>query len=177
MCKKLNLNEMLNFDDIDLTAPDIVIKELFDQLPNETNKLINGKIEKYDGPVMSYTTGSISAISSSLKLMNNQVDIQIDLGEIGTETHQFECYLYTPEYDKYHYRMFFVKYNISNYPVTIVLEESVARSISVPNGEYICICNTRIELEELIVRVLTSKRIIEVMQELIRINQAKKLSK
>ena len=167
----------MNFDNIDLTAPDIVIAELLNLLPVETNDLINGKIEKYDGPVMSYINNSISAISSSLKSMYNEVDIQTNLGEIGTETHKFECYLYTPEYDKYHYRMFFVKYNISNYPVTIILEESIAKSISVPNGEYIYICNTRSELEELIVRILTSKRIIEVMQELIRINQAKKSSK
>lgn len=44
------------------------------------------------------------------------------------------------------------------------------------NNGYIYTCNTSDELEELIVSVLTSKRIIKVMQELIRVNQAKKLS-
>ena len=72
--------------------------------------------------------------------------------------------------------MFFVKYEVSNYPVTVVLEESIAKSISGTNSGYIYTCNTRDELEELIVSVLTSKRIIKVMQELIRVNQAKKLS-
>ena len=72
--------------------------------------------------------------------------------------------------------LLFVKYDVSNYPVTVVLEESIAKSIPGINSGYICTCNTRDELEELIVSVLTSKRIIKVMQELIRVNQAKKLS-
>ena len=69
---------------------------------------------------------------------------------------------------------FFVKYNVSNYPVTVVLEESIAKSISGTSGEYIYTCDTRNELEELVVNVLTSKRIITVMQELIRVNQSKR---
>ena len=107
---------------------------------------------------------------------DREVDIQTDLGKIGTETHKFECYLYTPEYEKYRYRMFFVKYNVSNYPVTVVLEESIAKSISGTGRGYIYTCDTRNELEELVVNILTSKRIITVMQELIRVNQAKKNS-
>lgn len=67
-----------------------------------------------------------------------------------------------------------VKYNVSNYPVTVVLEESIAKSISGTSGEYIYTCDTRNELEELVVNVLTSKRIITVMQELIRVNQSKR---
>ena len=71
--------------------------------------------------------------------------------------------------------MFFVKYDVSNYPATVVLEESIAKSISGTNRGYVYTCNTRDEFEELIVSVLTSKRIIKVMQELIRVNQAKKM--
>ena len=72
--------------------------------------------------------------------------------------------------------MFFVKYNVSNHPVTVVLEESIAKSISGTGRGYIYTCDTRNELEELVVNILTSKRIITVMQELIRVNQAKKNS-
>ena len=42
--------------------------------------------------------------------MDEEIDIQTELGKIGQEIHKFECYLYTPEYDKYKYRLFFVKY-------------------------------------------------------------------
>ena len=40
---KLNLNEKLEFSDIDLTAPDVVIKEVLAELPTETNGIIAGK--------------------------------------------------------------------------------------------------------------------------------------
>lgn len=177
MSVKLNLNKKLDFEDIDLTPPDIVIGEVLNQLPDETNGLICGKIQQYNGHVVSYTKSGFPTIAMALGNQEREVDIQEDLGKIGTETHKYECFLYTPEYEKYKYRMFFVKYNISNYPVIIVLEESIAKSISIANKEYIFTCNTRRELEELIVNVLTSKRIISVMQELIRINQATKLVK
>ena len=175
MSIKLNLNEKLDFSDIDLTAPDIVINELLAQLPEETKGLINGKVQEYNGYVMSYTQRGFSSIAATIGVEDKDVDIQNDLGEIGTQTYKFECYLYTPEYEKYRYRMFFIKYNISHYPVTVVLEDSVARSVLGANEGYVYTCNTRTELEHLVVRILTSKRIIAVMQELIRVNQAKKL--
>jgi len=176
MAKELNLSEKLDFSDIDLTAPDIVINEILAQLPEETNGLIMGKIVPYDGPVMSYTKKGVSSIALSLSLgtEDKEIDIQEKLGKIGQETRKFECYLYTPEYEKYRYRVFFVKHDLSNYPATIVLDSSVAKSISSSNSGYIYTCSTRSELETLIINVLTSKRVVSVMQELIRVNQAKK---
>lgn len=174
MDKKLNLNERLDFSDIDLTAPEKVIEDILSQLPAETNGIVLGEIKEYDGHVTSYTKPGLSSITTALGTMDKEVDIQKDLGKIGLETHKYECVLYTPQYDKYKYRMFFVRYGIANYPVDVILQESVARSISGANSGYIITCNTRDELEGLVVNVLTSKKIISVMQELIRINQAKK---
>lgn len=42
------------------------------------------------------------------------------------------------------------------------------------NASYIVTCDNRDELEELIYSILNSKKIIRVMQELIRINQVQK---
>ena len=42
------------------------------------------------------------------------------------------------------------------------------------NASYIVTCDNRDELEELIYSILYSKKIIRVMQELIRINQVQK---
>ena len=70
-----------------------------------------------------------------------------------------------------------MKYDIANYPVDVILDESVARSISGSNSGYVHTCNTREELENLVYSIFNSKRIIVVMQELIRINQAKKAAK
>lgn len=178
MEKRLNLSEKLDFSEIDLTAPEKVIEDILSQLPQETNGIILGKIEAYDGHVLSYThiKGGLNAIGEIFNSHEETVDIQTNLGKIGTEIHKYECFLYTPEYDKYKYRVFFVKYGISNYPVDIILEESVARSIS-GTTEYIYTCNTREELENLMFRIFNSKRIVIVMQELIRINQSKKNAK
>ena len=126
---------------------------------------------------MSYTKTGFSSIAMAIGSVDKEVDIQSDLGKIGQETHKFECYLYTPEYDKYKYRVFFVKYDTSNYPVNIILEESVARSISSGGSGYVLSCDTREELEELMYKIFNSKKLISVMQELIRINQSKKALK
>lgn len=176
MEKKFNFSEKLDFNDIDMTAPEKVISDILDQLSKETNGIICGKIDAYSGPVMSYTKTGFSSLALTLGTADEEVDIQSDLGKIGQETHKFECYLYTPEYDKYKYRVFFAKYDTSNYPVNIILEESVAKSISNSNSGYILSCATRDELENLTYKIFNSKKLITVMQELIRINQSKKAS-
>ena len=176
MEKKLNISERLDFNDIDLTAPEKVISEVLVQLSQETNGIICGKIATYSGHVMSYTEVGFSTLAAAIRTTDKEVNIQKDLGKIGQETHKFECYLFTPEYDKYKYRVFFVKYDTSNYPVNIILEESIARSISANNSGYVLSCATREELEELMYKIFNSKKLISVMQELIRINQSKKTS-
>ncbi|MBR5490251.1 MAG: hypothetical protein IKV79_03150 [Oscillospiraceae bacterium] len=176
MENKLNISERLDFNDIDLTAPEKVISEILTQLSEETKGIICGNISAYSGHVMSYTKPGFSSLALAIGSADKEVDIQSDLGKIGQETHKFECYLYTPEYDKYKYRVFFVKYDTSNYPVNIILEESVARSISTGNSGYVISCATREKLEELIYKIFNSKKLISVMQELIRINQSKKAS-
>lgn len=176
MEKRLNISDRLDFNDIDLTAPEKVISEVLDQLFKETNGIICGNIDTYSGHVMSYTKAGFPSLAVTIGSADKELDIQNDLGKIGQETHKFECYLYTPEYDKYKYRVFFVKYDTSNYPVNIILEASVARSISNVNSGYVLSCATREELEELMYKIFNSKKLISVMQELIRINQSKKSS-
>ena len=172
---KLNLAEKLDFTDIDLTPPDEVIKKVIDQIEDETNGIVLGKIVNYNGAVMSYRKPGLSSISIALSGEGRDVDIQEDLGKVGEESHKYECYLYASNYEKYKYRVFFIKYDVANYPVNVILEESVSKSISTKNASYIYTCNNREELEELITRIFTSKKIISVMQELIRIYQSKKL--
>ncbi len=179
MEKKLNISDRLDFNDIDLTAPEKVIAEILSQLSEETKGIICGNVTAYSGHVFSYTKQGFSSITAALGAgtVDREIDIQDDLGKIGQDTHKFECFLYTPEYDKYKYRVFFVKYDTSNYPVNIILEESVARSISTGSSGYVLSCATREELEELVYKIFNSKKLISVMQELIRINQSKKASK
>lgn len=177
MSKKLDFVGLLDFSEKDLTAPNKVIEELLAELPEATQNVISGSIVEYSGPVTSYKTQSPSATLVGLlgeAATETHVDIQDSLGKLGEENHKFECFLYTSAYAKYKYRMFFMKYGIAHYPVQFTLEESIARSIQGVNSNYIITCNNREEVEELILKILGSKKVIGVMQELIRISQAKK---
>lgn len=177
MSIELNLDGKLDFSEIDLTAPNIVIEEILSQLPKETNNLVLGEISSYSGHVTSYRKKGLSSIALSLGQLDEEYDIQDDLGKIGAEIFKYECNLYPAEYEEYRYRIFFIKFNDSNYPATVVVEESIARSLPDFGTGYIFTCNTRNDLEKLVVNILTSKRVVSVMQELIRVNQAKKALK
>lgn len=174
MEKVLNLNGKLDFEEIDLTPPDKVIEGILNQLPKETNGIISGKIVAYEGNIFSDRISILSGLQGAFKSVDKLTDVQSSLGEIGGEKHKFECFLYTPEYDKYKYRMFFAEYGIANYPVSIVLEESIAENLQGADFGYVYRCSERRNLEELMVSILRTKRIVQVMQELIRINQVKK---
>ncbi len=173
MNKKLNLNAKLDFSEMDLTEPNKVIEEILSELPGETNDLVLGQIKQYNGAVKSYVRQGITSISKTLG--EEKVDIQKDLGAKGNETHKFECYLYSPEYENYRYRMFFVEYGVASYPVNIILEESIAKEIrDASSSAYIFKCVNRSRLEDLIIKVLTCDKVVNVMQELIRLSQIKK---
>lgn len=175
MSNKLNISGMLDFSEMDLTAPDQVVKEILEQLPDNTQNIIRGSIEKYDGHVTSYKSVATS-LAQALGTISSQthIDIQDDLGKFGEEEQKYECYLYTFAYTKYKYRMFFMKYGIAHYPVQFTLEESIARSIHGTNSNYIITCNKREEVEGLLIQILSSEKVLGVMQELIRICQAQK---
>lgn len=165
---------MLDFAEVDLTAPDKVIEDFISELPSVTNNIIAGKIEPYSGHIFSHTQKGISNIAAALGQVDRKINIQDSLGAEGEIQKKFECYIYTPAYKHYRYRLFFMRYGVAHYPVTIVLEESISRSVSLSNSSYIYECDNRSELEQLIEDIFTSKRVINVMQEIIRIHQAKK---
>ena len=174
MNKKLNISSKLDFSKMDLTAPDKIIEEVLLELPDETQGIILGSIIKYDGYVTSYTTRkpTMAELVGSVST-EKRVDIQESLGTKGEEDKKFECFLYTSLYKNYKYRLFFMKYGIANYPVQFTLEESIAEDIYGKNSGYIISCHKREEVEDLIYKILTSKKVISVMQELIRIYQSK----
>lgn len=174
MDKKINFADKLDFSIMDLTAPNKIIEEILTQLPEGTHGIISGAIVKYNGPIMSYTTKTGTALAAALgTITEKHFDIQEKLGKQGEEDNKYECYLYTAGYEKYKYRMFFMGYGIASYPVQFTLEESIARSIMRDQSSYIFVCNNREEVEELVLKILTSQKVLDVMQELIRIYQAK----
>lgn len=175
MENKLNLSGKLDFSDIDLTAPNKVVEEIVAQLAYATNDIIHGAIVEYNGHITSYTKAGWSAISAALGTIDTKVDIQTTLGKSGEEEHKYELYLHTPLHKHYKFRILYLQYGIANYPVKVVLEQNVANDVyDESNASYIVTCDNRDELEELIYSILNSKKIIRVMQELIRINQVQK---
>ena len=175
MNKKLDFGGKLDFNDIDLTAPYLVAEELASQIEQETDGIIQGKVAPYSGHVYSYTQSTLAGLSTVLGSVEKRVDIQTTLGKQGEESHKYEFYLCTPSYERYKYRICYLQYGVGNYPVNVVLEQSIANDIySGSNAGYIISCQTRIELEDLIVKVIYSKRVISIMQELIRVNQVYK---
>lgn len=174
MGKVLDYNGKLDFSEIDLTPPNKVVEEIIAQLPKVTNNYIFGKIESYYGNITSYKKSGLSSITASLGVVDREVDIQEDLGKCGDGSEKYECYLYTDANEHFKYRLFFMQYNIARYPVKLVLEKGVAGSISPNSQDYIFYCRSRAELEDFIEKILTSKRVISVMQEIIRVNQATK---
>ena len=170
-----SIKEQLDFSEIDLTPPNEVIEQILSELPSITNNIVLGKLDPYSGRVESYTSIERSALAVMMNVKEEKfVDIQKDLGKLGEEIKKYECVLYTPIYDKYKYRIFFIKYGIAKYPVRFVLEESIANSIESLNSRCIVDCKNRAEVENLMNRIMSSKKLISIIQELIRINQVKR---
>lgn len=175
MDKKFDFSTRLDFNDIDLTAPNVVVEEIASQIAESTNNIIHGTVAPYSGHVFSYTQKGGLGLSLALGTEDRRIDIQTTLGRQGEEKHKYEFFLQTPSYKSYKFRVCYLQHGISNYPVTVVLEQNIANSIfSDVNASYIIKCIDRADLEELIVKVIYSKPVIGVMQELIRINQIKK---
>ena len=73
MSNKLNLSGMLDFSELDLTAPDKVVEKILAELPENTQNIISGSLSEYSGHVTSYKTARTSLAEI--------------LGEVATETH------------------------------------------------------------------------------------------
>lgn len=174
MGSKLNLSEKLDFSTVDLTSPPTVIANLTKEIAEQTHGMVEGILAPYDGQIFSYTTQSFStALLDALGTVDTKVDIQTTLGKSGDETKKYVFYINTPIYEKYKYKLFYLQHGISNYPAKLVLEQSIADDVfAKSNANYIVSCDSSTELEQLLIRILLSKKIIGVMQELIRINQA-----
>jgi hypothetical protein len=168
MSINFNFYDKLDFSDIDLTPPDKVVEEIASEFAKATKGLVCIKVAEYKGHVFSYTQ-SFSGIAKMLGDTTKEHDIQKDLGRVGAECHKYEVYLYAPAHENYKFRVFFLQYGIASYPVKLVLEQGVAKSIR--SSEYILSRDNRIGLEGLVEKILNSYAVLAVTQELIRVNQ------
>ena len=173
MSEELHISSMLDFSEIDLTAPNKVVEKMLAKLPEETKGMILGRVDEYDGPVVSYDRTSLAATVLKEMQSAKHFDIQNELGKKGEQEEKYECYLCTPNSKNYKYRLFFMKYGLAKYPVQFTLDESIASYIEWLSPNYVVDCNNRKEVEDLIRDIFHSRKIVTVMQELIRIYQSK----
>ena len=165
----------LDFNDIDLTPPEEVVKNIIKQISYETKGIIDGKIKEYTGNIFSYTKNPYKSLGIALGELSTEVDIQKSLGKQHVEVSKFEFYLEIPIYEQYKYRICYIKHGIGNYPVTVVLEQGIADEVLAEiNANYIIKCDNRDDFEKLLIQIITSKHVISIMQEMIRINQIQK---
>ena len=110
-------------------------------------------------------------------MVKEKVDIQNNLGKIGFNKSKFEFYLTTPKLSEYKYRVLFFEYGIGGYPVKIVLEQGIADEIYKKDGaNYVLIENNEQELKNTVNKILLTKKVLGVMQELIDASNLKQAS-
>lgn len=175
MGNRFDFEKTLNFDRVDLTAPDKVIAEIAAEFEQATRGLVCAKVEPYNGRLATVSKGWSTAITSAFVSSVGGDDVQKELGKQGDISHKFEFYLYTPNYTSYKFRLFFFEYGIANYPVKIVLEQGIAEFVlSSLEANYVLQKANREALENLVVRVLTSKYVLGIAQELLHVNQVQR---
>lgn len=133
------------------------------------NGFVKGVVREYEGPIESYDQlSAFASIASALGTSVIHKDIQDNLGAIGYQNFKFEFFLTAPKIENYKYRILFFEYGIGMYPVKIVLEQGIADEIfKKENANYIIEYETKNELENVIINILKTKKVIKVMQELI----------
>lgn len=157
-----------SFDLVDKCAPEIVIKTALKQIEEATDGYVVGNIKDYDGPIQTYTLVNGFSVALERFQSSEVVNIQNVLGEQGNENHQYEVYLTATdtELEHYKYRMMFVSYGTVSYPVTIVMDEELAREYTGKKNDTFYIESMK-KLQDMINSVINSNKILSLIQKLI----------
>lgn len=149
----------------DINTAQEILQEQCDYLMNNTRGKIIAKVAEYDGPTQSYTEKStFSSISETLK--DQFVNIQTALGETSSNKFAYEFYITSSATPNYKYRIMFMTYGITFYPVNITLDESIASEIH--QDQYI-ICETQEQLENILEQILNSSQLEKIINNLLAI--------
>ena len=91
-------------------TPEVAIMKILSQIEEATQGYVQGKVEVYNGPINSYKQPGLAAFLNNSSIMDDEktIDIQDELGEIGTENHKYEVFLAVKGLPHYKYRMMFI---------------------------------------------------------------------
>lgn len=157
--------ETFSFELVDKDKPEVVIKNSLQQIDEATRGYVSGKIEKYDGQIRTYKK-NIGIVLPNLQ-QEVTVDIQQDLGEQNNENYKYEVYLAVKGLEHYKYRMMFVNHGTLSYPVTIVMNDSLAVEYSGGQMRDVFWIESMKDLEELMAKVINSDTMESLLQKLI----------
>lgn len=164
-----NLFEFQPTEQEEIMLPKEIIEYQCNELATMTNQLILGKVNEYDEPISNYMTIGLEGISRSLSesFKSQSVDVQTKLGELQKSEFTYEFFLTSKYMPNFMYRIMFIRYGISVYPVRVVLDETIATQIGV-------LSDSKYENEEefttLLSLVLNSDKIKKVIGDLYNVN-------
>lgn len=155
-------------DNANMTLPKDIVQYQCAELSKMTKGLVLGKIQEYDNPIDDYTTGI--SLSQSLRSVveEKEVSIQSDLGELSGNEFTYEFFITSKHTTNFVYRVFFLRYGISIYPLRIVLDETIAKEIERNTKEK---CESENDFYELLGEILNSDKIKTVVNSLLFINR------
>lgn len=172
----LGLNDKLNFDKVDLTPADIVVEEIAKELKSETRGLVECNVKPYAGEIYSRIVTKPSSMASGMAMLTSALDtrgheeifdVQDSLGELINKENKYEVYLSTPKYKNYKFRLMFLKYDSTIYPVTIVLEQEILTQLQNAHNSYIYKIGSREEFEKFIISVIKTEKVTNILQQLV----------
>ncbi len=165
---KYDLKANYDFDATNSITPDMIMRDICDELSKITKGFVVGNVCEYDGNIESYDTlGAMAALTTSLQGVM-RVDIQDKLGAIGNVNFKYELYLSANQIENYKYRILFVGYGITGYPVKVVVEQEIADELNnKEDSGYIYLIKSKEDFEKLLISIFNSKTIQKVVQSLI----------
>lgn len=165
----LGIRKRLNMEKPDLTPPEKILQNICEKISKETENAISGIVKEFDGPIRSYRQAPISETVTQFN-KPKEVNVQDTLGELGNEHRKFEFCITTPIYEHFRYRLMFIEYDLAVYPVTVVLEEQIARELQGKQEQsYIFTCNTREDFETFAINIVRTECVSQMMQRLINV--------
>lgn len=150
-------------------------KEILDEQGKRLLDITDGKIlartEEYTGPTHSYKSdGLMSEMAGMAVLGARDYNVQDDLGEIDGSNFSYEFYITSIATPNFKYRVMFVEHDITFYPLSITLDESIAKELECK--QYIS-CNSENEFLDVLSNILNSNKIESVINALLSIKAEK----
>jgi hypothetical protein len=156
----LNIEEQLS-----IMPPEEIVKNQCDFLREITKGKVVAEVAVYDGPTRSYVDHGLGGILRGFETSykGREINIQENLGDIGENKCSFEFFTTSVNTPNYKFRVMFLSYGLSFYPVEIVLDEDIAEEIKL---NPIIVCENESGLAEALKEIIESPKIEKVVQSL-----------